>query len=192
MIFQLDTSEVRFVPTVICLMHGIYLVKAVDHCGYMEWRNHTCMMMTPWSSKQPPCKRRKDHKGSAASPAVIEDDHQQCIDNIKRKLHEKHGSMFTPMQYQGWAELLAINSHSSYDSSPPYPMFSAGRSTRNKSHTSEIAAAFTTMAHAFAGNLQPKQLLPPSGTTPSTSTSTAATTSGASPGRIADLRAKYI
>ena len=92
--------------------------------------------------------------------------------------------MFTPMQYQGWAELLAINSHSSYDSPPPYPMFGAGRSTQNKSHTSEIAAAFTTMAHAFAGNLQPKQLLLPAGTIPSTSTSTAATTSGASPGRI--------
>ena len=145
------------------------------------------------SSKQPP---RKDHKGSAASPEMSEDDHQQRIDSINRKLHEKHGSMFTPMQYRGWAELLAINSHSSYDSPPPYPMFGGGRSTRNKSHTSEIAAAFTTMAHAFTGNLQPKQLLPPAGTTPSTSastsTSTAATTSGASPGRIADLRAKYI
>ncbi len=143
------------------------------------------------SSTQPPRKRKKDHKGAAASPAGG-DDHQQRIDSIKHKFHEKHGSMFTPMQYRGWAELLAINSHSCYDSPPPYPMFNGGRSTRNKSSTSEIAAAFTTMAHAFAGNLQPRQLLPPASTTASTSTSTAATTSGASPGRIADLRAKYI
>ena len=42
------------------------------------------------SSKQPSRRRREDHKGSAASPAMSEDDHQQRIDSIKRKLHEKH------------------------------------------------------------------------------------------------------
>ena len=45
------------------------------------------------SSKQPPRTRRKDHKGSAASPAMSEDDHQQRIDSIKSKLYEKHGSI---------------------------------------------------------------------------------------------------
>ena len=48
--------------------------------------------------------------------------HQQCMEEIKRKLHEKHGSMFIPMQYRGWAELLAINAHSSYNFPPPYPV----------------------------------------------------------------------
>ena len=116
------------------------------------------------------------------------------MEEIKRKLHEKHGSMFTPMQYRGWAELLAINAHSSYDSPPPYPVFNGGRTTQNKSQPLEpleLTAAFTSMAEAFAGYLKPKQ---PQVTLPSTTACTT-TTSGmnySSPGRIADIRAKYI
>ena len=86
---------------------------------------------------------------------MSDDDHQQHMEEIKRKLHEKHGSMFTPMQYRGWFELLAINAHSWYDSPPPYPMFNGGRTTRNKSQPSELTAAFTSMAEAFAGYLKP-------------------------------------
>lgn len=75
---------------------------------------------------QPPNKKKKLHKGSSASTVIPVDDDQQHMEDIKRKLHEKHGSMYTPIQYPGWAELLAINAHNSYDTPPPYPMFNGG------------------------------------------------------------------
>ena len=75
-------------------------------------------------------------------------------------------------------ELLAINS---YDS-PPYPMFGGGRNTLNKSNSSEIAAAFTTFAGR--GSFYRQQVLPQA--------KVQALLQLASPGRIADLRAKYI
>ena len=70
---------------------------------------------------QPSSKRRKTTNKQSAT-----DDNQERIEEIKQKLHEKHGSSYTPMQYRCWAELIAINSHTSYDDPPPYPMFNGG------------------------------------------------------------------
>lgn len=107
-------------------------------------------------TRPPPSKRSKAQKAST-STAASGDDHQLRMEEIIRKLQEKYGSMFTSMQYRGWAELLAMNAHNSYDSPPPYPMFNSGQTTRNKSQNSELTAAFTSMAEGFAGYLKPKQ-----------------------------------
>lgn len=113
---------------------------------------------------------------------------QQRVEDIKEQLQAKHGSEYSPMQYRLWAEMVAVGTHTSCDLPPQVPMFTGGRA-KNKSPTSDLTTAFTSMAEAVAGALKPKESL---------STSTASTiqvpASGtySSPGRVADIRSKYI
>ena len=132
---------------------------------------------------QPLSKRRKTNEQSAT------DDNQGCIEEIKQKLLEKQGSSYTPMQYRCWAELIAINCHTSYDDPPPYPMFNGGRSSRTKAQSCALTTAFTSMAEAVATALKPGKASTPASCTPCSTASTGVTYSS---GKIADARSKYI
>ena len=107
------------------------------------------------------------------------------MEEIKRKLIEKHGDAFTPMQYRGWAELLAIDAHSSYDVPPPYPMFNGGRTTQKKANpSSDLTTAFTSMAQAVAMAFKPSPSTPQQTVLPERVHT--------SQEKIADVRSKYI
>lgn len=140
------------------------------------------------SDDETPIKRRRLNKSSS----VTENKHKR-IEDIKQKLLEKHGSEYSPMQYRLWAEMIAIGTHSSYDLPPRIPMFTGGRTIKPKTHTSDLTVALTTMAEAVTGALKPKEV-----STASTAVTTAVTTTVtavpccSSPGKIADVRSKYI
>ena len=123
------------------------------------------------------------------SPSVTENKHKR-IEDIKQKLLEKHGSENSPMQYRLWAEMIAIGTHSSYDLPPRIPMFTGGRTIKPKAqHTSDLTVALTTMAEAVTGALKPKEV---SIASTAVTTTVTAVPCCSSPGKIADIRSKYI
>ena len=134
---------------------------------------------------QPSSKRRKTTNKPSAT-----DDNQEHIKEIKQNLHEKRGSSYTSMQYRCWAELIAINSHASYDDPPPYPVFNGGRSSRAKAQSCTLTTAFTFMVEAVASALKSNKASTPVSCTPCSTASAGVTYS--SPGKIADVRSKYI
>ena len=56
---------------------------------------------------EPPLKKAKTRKSVSAS-----EDKQRRVEDVKQKLVDKHGGEYSTMQYQLWAEMVAVGSHS--------------------------------------------------------------------------------
>ena len=95
---------------------------------------------------EPPLKKAKTCKSVSAS-----EDKQRRVEDVKQKLVDKHGGEYSTMQYRLWAEMVAIGSHSSLDTSPCVPMFTGGR-TKAKQNSAKLntdmTTVFTSMAEA--------------------------------------------
>lgn len=81
--------------------------------------------------------------------------------------------------------MLDVETHKSLDEAPSVPMFS-GAKTGKPTQTSALTHAFTEMASSLASAFS-KPSTPNSKSNPTASCSTYA-----SPGRLAELRSKYI
>ena len=136
---------------------------------------------------EPPSKRQKTRKSVSAT-----EEKQQRVEDVKQKLVDKHGAEYSTMQYRLWAEMVAIDSHSSLDTPPCIPMFTGGR-TKAKQHSTntDMTTVFTSMAVAVIGALKPTPS-PRPGPTASGSSVNVSAIGHPSPGKIADIRSKYI
>ena len=112
------------------------------------------------------------------------DEKRERIEGLKTKLRAKHSTAYTPIQYTLWAEMIDVGTHSSVDEPPTVPMFT-GKAKSKVKCDSDMGAVFTEMAKSVISVLQPKSAsTPPSSPRESTST--------ISPGKIAELRSKYL
>ena len=105
------------------------------------------------------------------------------IEDFIRKLHDKHKDK---IQYRLWAEMLDVGTHKSMDEAQLYQFSGAKAGKSNQSTT--LSHALTEMASSIASAFSPKTSVP---SMPSTPTSTSKSSS-ASPGRLIELRSKYI
>ena len=46
---------------------------------------------------------------------------EEALEDMMSQLESKHGSMYSPEQYHGWAQLIGIKKHKSLDVSPQVP-----------------------------------------------------------------------
>ena len=106
---------------------------------------------------------------------------------MKQKLVDKYGGEYSTMRL--WAEKVATGSHSSLDTPPCVPMFTSGRTkAKQNSANTDMTTVFTSMAEAVIGALKPTPPPKPGSTTPVSGSAIGYP----SPGKIADIRSKYI
>ena len=84
-----------------------------------------------------------------------QEDRQIKINEITKDLSEKHGQIYTQMQYRIWAEMMFSELHSSSDEPPNTSMFvrAGGSAPRKKSNN--ISDALTHVADRIAAVLSP-------------------------------------
>ena len=109
------------------------------------------------------------------------------IEEFIVQLKDKHKDSFNRIQYRLWAEMLDVGTHKSLDEAPNAPMFSnTGIKHGKSSQTSALTNAFTEMASsialAFSQSNKPSSPTGVSKHLPSSS----------SPGKLVELRGKYI
>ena len=115
-----------------------------------------------------------DQKESKAPPLTRKGLHYVC--EGKFACHSFH------------VRLQTIGSHNSLDNPPCVPMFTGGRTKAKQNSTNDMTTVFTSMAEAVIGALKPS---PQPGST-SGSAVNAPAVGHPSPGKIADVRSKYI
>jgi len=133
---------------------------------------------------EPPLKKTKTHKNISAT-----EEKKRRVEDVKQKLVDKHGGEYSTMQYRLWAEMVAIGTHTSLDNPPRVPMFTGGRTKAKQNSTNtDMTTVFTSMAEAVIGALKPS---PQPGSTSGGAVNDPAV-GHPSPGKIADVRSKYI
>ena len=87
-----------------------------------------------------------------------------------------------------WAEMIDVGTHNSIDDEPAVPMFQGKlKPTKGRGGDSELSTVITEMAKSVITVLKPTPE-----NTPSSSTSTCSSGVGMSPGKLAELRSKYL
>ena len=130
-------------------------------------------------SERPKCKRSR--KASAV------EEKREGVEGIKAELREEHGSLYMPIQYTLWAEMIDAGTHKSVDEPPSAPMFlgKVGRPKHPK-NADEMGTVFTEMAKSVITALKP------SPQSPVLASPSQLLTCGTSPGKTADIRSKYL
>ena len=118
--------------------------------------------------------RKKKTKMSA------QEEREEKVQSILRKLKDKHGTSFTPMQFRIWSEMHVGGIHSSLEDPPTSSMFvRAGTGKKKGEGNMSMAEALTQAAVAISSTLSPRSSLPSSQPT------------GTSPAKLIDSRSKY-
>ena len=126
-------------------------------------------------------RKRKKKAGSALERK------NERLQYFVRRLQGQHKDRFSKVQYRLWAEMLDVGTYKSLDTPPSVPMFTGGKTGKpNQS----LSHAFTEMASSIATALSGNSTT--STPTPSTPQSTGRSVCASSPGRLVEIRSKYI
>ena len=110
------------------------------------------------------------------------EERKERVEEIKSKLHEMHGTSFSPLQYTLWAEMVAVGTHKSLENPPHVQMFT-GKVKKPKPEN-EMSTVFTELAKSVVSVV--------SVLSPQASAHTPTSSGCVSPNKIVDLRSKYI
>lgn len=78
------------------------------------------------------------------------------VEDCLKKLKDKHGSQFTPMQLRIWAEMRAVGQYMSLETPPTTSMFlRAGGDTRKKNESSKTTTTSINSVSVFDSNGSP-------------------------------------
>ena len=115
---------------------------------------------------------------------------EEKVEEIVSTLKQKHGKLYTQMQYRIWGEMVIGNLHSSVEEPPGTSMFMrAGGSTPKRTKSDEgVREALTFVADRISSLLSPSSS---SSSTPGTPLRTSSSTGAAgSPAKLIDNRTK--
>ncbi len=147
--------------------------------GRQQKRAH---QSSPGSDEDVPAGDVSKSKRSKKTKSFASEEKQERVETLKTKLRGKHGTAHTPIQYTLWAEMIDVGTHSSIDEPPSVPMFQGkARHSKAKAGDNEMATVFTEMAKSVINILAP-----------TTKTSSSTSTGTMSPGKVAELRSKYL
>jgi hypothetical protein len=111
------------------------------------------------------------------------------IEDIVRRLQGQHKDRFSKVQYRLWAEMVDVGTYRSFDTPPSVPMFTGGKAGK-PNQTSALSHAFTEMASSIATAFSGRGAT--STPVPNTPPSASRNLCTSSPGRLVEIRSKYI
>ena len=96
-----------------------------------------------------------------------------CVNEVKTQLRDRHGSLYSGVQYTMWAEMIVAGSHESLEEPPQCPMFG----TKRPRGQASSLAVLTDIAGKLASAVSPQISSTPNPNFPT---------------RLVDLRGKYL
>ena len=113
---------------------------------------------------------------------AVQEEREEKVQSILRKLKEKHGTLYTPMQCRIWSEMIVGGIHTSLEDPPTSSMFArAGSGKKKEEGNKSMAEALTQAAVAISSALSPR---------PSVSSVSPSHRMGHSPSKMIDSRSK--